>query len=599
MTDETYVLETGDLRLRAANVTDWPEIARILASPDAVRELAREGQAGHLVSLLSALDAERLTEVLSAPDVVDELARHGQVDALLRFVSALSKAEQTRVLSAPLAVDGLVRTKAAAARVLLLIEALEPDQRASIWATPEVAHPFLALGFEARVLPELDRLPAQLASALGSGFLCWLVRSGYLSRVVRWLSALTPEERCERLANNLLLSELASHGQRMTVIQWLSELEPPERMSIFARSCSNLRSLTVKATQAELESLSLLLVSRGEHSMMYHAQRALVGGSRIERVLEFLEGLPDPLPFAYDPFSLHLAELADRDELNTPSTVEVKTLWRAVMVGAQHHLHAARIIALVRRLSPQQQCRLVSPSGFVSGLVRGGGGDQVLGLLESLPAKLCAAWLMECRDFPVLVRDAPSRTLALMSVLSIEEQLDLLSFHCDALPPAPLARFFELIQTVSPNRRAELLCKTEVASALACDGYDAAVVEWLLAMPHEQRFQALMTRDAASALVYVGRADFVIRLIEALTVVERAQVLSNPALLSQLVNRGRACAGFRLLSGLELAGQAMVLDALHLFDAFLSGEHQQLAAEWRARLASGAPSALRIGISSD
>src|SRR4051812_14712887 len=185
MRDGTHVLETGDLQLSAANIIDRPKIARILASPGAVRGLAHDGQAVHVVSLLSALDAERLTEVLSAPDVVDELARHGQVDAVLQFVFALDKGEQTRVLSAPLAIRGLLKTKAAAARVLLVIEALEPDQRALIWATPEVAHPFLALGFEARVVPELDRLPArQLASALGFHFLHWLVRSGYLSRVV-------------------------------------------------------------------------------------------------------------------------------------------------------------------------------------------------------------------------------------------------------------------------------------------------------------------------------------------------------------------------------------------------------------------------------
>jgi hypothetical protein len=142
---------------------------------------------------VSALDAEQITEVLSAPAVVDELARHGQTDAVHRLLSVLSRAQQARVLSAPLAVVGLVRGKVSAARVLLVIEALEPAQRLSVWATPGVAKAFLAPGFEARVVAELECLSAaQLGQMLNLRVLIQLLTAGYVSQVMRWLSALSP-----------------------------------------------------------------------------------------------------------------------------------------------------------------------------------------------------------------------------------------------------------------------------------------------------------------------------------------------------------------------------------------------------------------------
>jgi hypothetical protein len=597
MANEILVLEMADRRLCAANIADRPELARTLASPGAVRALAHDGQAEHVVSLLSALDAERITEVLSAPAVVDELARHGQTDAVHRFLSVLSRAQQARVLSAPLAVVGLVRRQANAARVLLVIEALEPDQRVSVWAKPGVANAFLAPGFEQRVVAELERLSAaQLGKVLSLRVVIQLLRAGYVSRVVDWLSALSPAERIELLAQSWIMFELVSRGQRLSVIRWLSELEPSQRRYVFSRV--NLRHLVHNAGHADLGPLAALLGSR-EARLVHDAQRELVGRSRIQRVLEFLERLPDPLPFAHDPFSLpYLTELAEMEALDTPSTADARTLWRVVAAGARLALQTARVIALVRRLSPQQQQQFLSPTAIIHGMVRGGAASQVLDVLESLPTDLRAAWLLKCRAFRVLLRDAPSRALALLCVLSSEEQLAVISSDCAQLPREADTRLFELMQTVSPARRNELLCETEVVSALTDGGHDAAVAEWLLALPQQQLARALAATFATGALLHAGRGKLVVALIGTLTVAQRVQVLSRSTLLSDLVDEGQAFGAFRLLTGLEPADQATVLEAPQCFYAFSSSEHLQLVAEWRERLVAGAPRALRISVSS-
>lgn len=597
MANQILVLEMADRRLCAANIAARPELARMLASAGAVRALAHDGQAEHVVSLLSALDAERITEVLSAPAVVDELARHGQTDAVHRLLSVLSRAQQARVLSAPLAVVGLVRRKVNAARVLLVIEALEPTQRVSVWATPGVANAFLTPGFEHRVVAELECLSAaQLGQMLNLRVLIQLLTAGYVSQVMRWLSALSPAERIELLAQSWLMFELVSRGQRVPVIQWLSELEPSQRRYIFSRV--NLRHLVHHAENADLGALAALLGSR-EARLVHDAQRELVGRSRIQHVLDFLERLPDPLPFAHDPFSLpYLTELAEMDALDTPSTVDARTLWRVVAAGARLALQTARVMALVRRLSPQQQQLFLSPTAIIHGLVRGGAASQVLDVLESLPTDLRAACLLECRDFRVLLCGTPSRALALLCVLSSEEQLAVLSTDCAQLPREPATRLFELLQTVSPARRSELFCDTEVVSALTNGGYDAAVAEWLLTLPQEQLVRVLAATNAAGALLHAGRGKLVIALIETLTVAQRVPVLSRWGVLSGLVDEGQAFGAFRLLTWLEPADQATVLDEQECFYAFSSSEHLQLVAEWRARLASGAPHALRISVSS-
>jgi hypothetical protein len=90
----------------------------------------------------------------------------------------------------------------------------------------------------------------------------------------------------------------------------------------------------------------------------------------------------------------------------------------------------------------------------------------------------------------------------------------------------------------------------------------------------------------------------VIALIEALTVAQRVPVLWRSTLLSNLVDEGQAFSTFRWLTELEPADQATVLGARARFYAVSSSEHLQLVDEWRARLASGAPRALRISVSS-
>jgi hypothetical protein len=108
---------------------------------------------------------------------------------------------------------------------------------------------------------------------------------------------------------------------------------------------------------------------------------------------------------------------------------------------------------------------------------------------------------------------------------------------------------FELLQTVLPARRNELFCDTQVVSALTNGGYDAAVAEWLLALPQEQLARVLAGTNAAGALLHAGRGKLVIALLETLTVAQRVPVLSRWGVLSGLVDG----TGFRRLSSVDWA----------------------------------------------
>jgi uncharacterized protein YoaH (UPF0181 family) len=261
-------------------------------------------------------------------------------------LAKLAPDQQASMLAAPGAVSGLAYN-GQAAQALALIETLAPDQQASVLAAPDAVWSLAHNGQAAQVLALIEKLaPGQQASALAAPDAVWsLAYKGQAAQALALIEKLAPDQQASVLAAPGAVSGLAYNGQREAVeklrrgvAQWQSRVAKDDQSSDLNGQAAPALALIEKLTPEQQASV---LAAPG-------AKEGLTDSGQGEAVERIERGMAQGQTRA--------AKDDQSSDLNG---------------------QAAQILALIEKLTPEQQVSVLATPGAVQGLAHKEQGEAV------------------------------------------------------------------------------------------------------------------------------------------------------------------------------------------------------------------------------